>query len=179
MKLRALLAVCLSVLLGATASCSAPSAASSPQVSVEDAWVRTTDDTTMPTMTAAFMTLVNPSDHPITLVSATSDAAGMTQLHEMVQGADGKMLMQEAKAGVAVPAGSHAHLTPGGYHVMLMDLKHPLPVGDEVRFVLTFDTGQTVDVLAPVKVFTEEEDHYHTADGGTVMKTPSATPTRS
>lgn len=173
MKLRVLLAACLSLLVGVTASCSAQSAGPPPQVSVEDAWVRTTDGATMPTMTAAFMTLVNPSGAEVKLVSGTSDAAGVTQLHELVQGADGKTVMQEAQGGIGIPAGSHVHLTPNGYHVMLMDLKRPLPVGDEVTFVLTFDNGQTVDVIAPVKVFTEEEDHYHTADGGTVMITPT------
>ena len=112
-------------------------------------------------MTASFMTLVNPSDANVSRVGASTSVAGMAQVHEMVKGADGASVMQEAKNGVVVPAGSHLHLTPGSYHVMLMMLKQKLPVGSEVTLELTFSNGSSKTVTAPVKVFTEEQDHYH------------------
>jgi copper(I)-binding protein len=124
--------------------------------------VRTTDGATDTTMTAAFMSLVNPGDANVSLVGASTSVAMMSQVHEMVKGADGKTVMQEAKNGIVIPAGSHAHLTPGGFHIMIMGLKQKLPVGSEVTLELTFSNGTSKTVVAPVKVFTEETDHYHT-----------------
>lgn len=160
--------------LGALAACSSKASSSSdPPILVEDAWVRTTDGATDTTMTAAFMTLVNPGDANVSLIRASTSAAGMCQVHEMVKGADGKSVMQEAKAGVVIPAGSHAHLTPGGHHIMLMMLKQKLPVGAEVTVELTFSNGTSKTVAAPVKVFTEEQDHYHSPAASASMSPAS------
>ena len=149
------------VALGALAGCAggAPQAAV-PGIIVESPWVRATEGTQDPTMTGAFMSLTNPGDTDITLVSASSEVAGMTQIHEMVKQGD-TMVMQEAAGGAVVPAGSHLHLKPGGYHVMLMKLKKPLAIGDQVAITLTFSDGTSQTITAPVKEFTEEEDHYH------------------
>lgn len=138
-----------------------------PGIIVEGAWVRTTEGAKDQTMTGAFMSLTNPGEADITLVSAACDLAGMTQIHEMVKQGD-TMVMQEAKGGAVVPAGGHLHLKPGGYHVMLMNLKQPLAIGDQVSITLTFSDGTSKEVAAPVKQFTEEEDHYHS---------PTPTPT--
>ncbi len=136
---------------------------------VEDPWVRTTDGATDSTMTAAFMSLVNPGDVNVSLTGASTSVAMMCQIHEMVKGSDGKAVMQEAKNGVVIPAGSHAHLTPGGFHVMIMGLKQKLPVGSEVTLELKFSNGTTKTVVAPVKVFTEETDHYHSPSASSSM----------
>ncbi len=149
--------------LGALAACSSKASSSSdPAIVVEDPWVRTTDGATDTTMTAAFMSLVNPGDANVSLVGVSTSVAGLCQVHEMVKGADGKAVMQEAKGGVVIPAGSHVHLTPGGYHIMIMMLKQKLPVGTEVTLELKFSNATSKSVTAPVKVFTEETDHYHT-----------------
>lgn len=145
------------------AGCSSASTATkAPSIIIENPWVRTTDGATNTTMTALFATLTNPGSSDITLTKADcSEVAGKTEVHEMVK-VDGKMVMQEAKNGAVVPKEGHLHMKPGSYHVMLMMLKKPLPVGTEVHCSLTFSDGVTKDVTAPVKVFTEEEDHYHT-----------------
>ncbi len=147
--------------LAALGACSSGGSSSDPAIVVEDPWVRTTDGATDATMTAAFMSLVNPGDANVSLTGASSSVAMMCQVHEMVKGADGKAVMQEAKNGIVIPAGSHAHLTPGGFHIMVMGLKQKLPVGSEVTFELKFSNGTSKIVVAPVKVFTEETDHYH------------------
>jgi copper(I)-binding protein len=155
--------LCLALLLagcGGGAATSGSPGAQAPAPVVEDAWVRTTEGAKDTSMTAAFLTVSNPGDADIRLVSASTDVAGMVQLHEMVD-SGGTKVMQEAKDGITVPAGSHVHLAPGGYHVMLMALKRELPVGEEVSLGLTFADGTTVAVTAPVKEFVEEEDHYH------------------
>jgi copper(I)-binding protein len=149
--------------LAALGACSSSSgSASDPAIVVEDPWVRTTDGATDTTMTAGFMSLVNPGDANVSLTGTSSSVAMMCQVHEMVKGADGKSVMQEAKNGVVIPAGSHVHLTPGGFHIMIMGLTQKLPVGSEVTLELKFSNGTSKTVVAPVKVFTEETDHYHT-----------------
>lgn len=156
--------------LGALAACSSKESSSSdPAIIVEDPWVRTTDGATDTTMTAAFMSLVNPGDANVSLVGVSTSVAGTCQVHEMVKGADGKAVMQEAKGGVVIPAGSHVHLTPGGYHIMIMMLKQKLPVGTEVTLELKFSNGTSKTVTAPVKVFTEETDHYHSPSASASM----------
>ena len=139
-------------------------AVGAPGVFVEDAWVRATTGAKDTTMTAAFMSLTNPGDTDVKLTSATSPVAGVVQLHEMAM-QDGKMVMREKAGGVTVPAGSHAHLSPGGDHIMLMSLKHSLKPGDEVPLTLRFSDNTTHDLKLPVKSFTEEEEHDHPTPG--------------
>jgi copper(I)-binding protein len=157
-----------------TSSSASGSPGSSPAraaeaLSVTDAWVKATEGASSD-MTGAFMTILNDSDADRRLVSATSPAAGMVEIHEVVV-VDGKNVMQAKRAGVPVPAGGFATLMPGADHVMLMELPTALKVGDEVDLRLTFDDGRTLDVTAAVKQFTEEMEHYHT---GTATHSPTA-----
>lgn len=147
------------------ASSPAASTSAVPAVIVEDPWVRGTKGSKDTSMTAAFMSLTNPGDADITLVSASTDVATMVQLHEMVTGEDGAMMMQQVEGGFVIPAGGHMHLEPGGNHVMMMGLTKELAPGDEVSFTLTFSDGSTQEITAPVKEFTEEEPHYHQSPG--------------
>ena len=53
-----------------------------------------------------------------------------------------------------LPAGKAVELKPGGYHVMLMDLKKPLAAGETVPISLVIETAgkrETVEVKAPVR----------------------------
>lgn len=140
-------------------------AAPDPKVLAADPWVRTTDGAQRPEMTALFVNLTNPSDDDRMLVDADcGDVAESVELHEMVK-VDGEMLMREAEEGLPILAGKHEHLAPGGPHIMLMGLARELPAGsEEIECTLTLDDGQTLDIVAPVKQFTEEQDTYHTHD---------------
>lgn len=140
-------------------------------VEVSDAWVRATTGSTDASMTGAFMQISNKGDSAVRLVGATSPVARMVQVHTMVM-QDGKMVMQELEGGLEVKAGSHAHLRPGGNHMMLMGLTEPLAAGDEVALSLEFSDGPRQDLTAPVKQFTEEEDHYDPS----MAPSPSMTP---
>lgn len=150
-------AVCLAVPACATRE------AATPKVLAADAWVRTTEGAKRPDMTAVFVNLTNPSDEDRVLVGADcGDVAKSTELHEMVK-RDGQMVMQEAKDGIKIPARGHEHLAPGGPHIMLMGLNRQLPAGsEELACTLTLDDEQRIEITAPVKQFTEEQDTYHT-----------------
>ena len=103
------------------------------QVQVKDAWVRAT----VPGQkaTGAFMQLTAPNG--ARLVEAKSTAAGVVEIHEMAM-VDNVMKMR-AVPGVDLPAGKPVELKPGGYHVMLMDLKKPVKEGDSVPITLVFE----------------------------------------
>lgn len=138
-------------------------AGDTPGILAADPWIRATVGTEAPEMTALFVNLTNPSSEERRLVAADcGDVAAEVQIHEMVE-VDGQMMMQEAEGGVPVPAGGHQHLAPGGPHVMLMGLTRELAAGsEEIDCTISFDDGQTIELTAPVKEFTEEQDTYHT-----------------
>ena len=56
-------------------------------------------------------------------------------------------------------------LKPGGFHVMLMDLKAPVPAGEPVRITLTVEgpdgKRETVEVSAPAKAMTPTAPAMH------------------
>lgn len=142
-----------------------PAATSAESLVVEDPWVRSTDGAEDTSMTGAFMVLDNTGDEELTITGASSDVAKMVELHEMAM-VDGASVMQEIDGGIALAPGKGQLLQPGGMHVMLMGLTTELEAGSEVDLVLELSDGSTVEVTAPVKAFTEEEEHYHAPGTG-------------
>ena len=109
-------------------------AATAQTVTVADAWVRAT--VAAQRATGAFLKLtVQGAD--ATLIAVTSPVAGVTQIHEMAM-SEGVMRMREVKGGMPLKAGQTFELKPGGYHIMMMDLKQPVKARDRVPLTLTF-----------------------------------------
>ena len=119
------------------------------QVTASDAWVRGT--VTGQKATGVFMQLKSAAD--TALVAASSPVAGVVEIHEMKM--DSGVMKMSAIKGLAVAAGKTTELKPGGYHVMLMDLKQPLKEGETVPVTLTFEDKagkkQTLEIKAPVR----------------------------
>jgi len=63
---------------------------------------------------------------------------------------NGKDSMEMVDA-LGIPAHGAIKLAPGGYHLMLMDAKHPIKAGDTVQITLHFASGETVQATWPVK----------------------------
>ena len=136
-----------SIALGAAALVLA--AAAQAQVSVKDAWVRAT--VAQQKATGAFMQLTATQDTQ--LVAASSPVAAVTEIHEMRM--DGGVMKMNAIPALALPAGKPVDLKPGSYHVMLMDLKAQVKVGDTVPVTLTLQGAdgkrQTLEVQATAR----------------------------
>ena len=119
------------------------------QVTVSAPWVRAT----VPAQKAsgAFMTLT--AARPARLVGVSSPVAGLVELHEMKMDSD-MMRMRHVDA-LDLPAGQSIVLQPGGYHLMLLDLKQPLKAGDKVPLTLEIEDAHKVrskiTVDAPVR----------------------------
>jgi len=85
----------------------------------------------------AYLTLENKSTSADTLLSAETPAAGSVEIHTMSM-QDNVMRMREVD-GIDLPAGTIVTMQPGkGFHLMLMNLKAPLKVGDKVPLTLHF-----------------------------------------
>ena len=134
-------------------------------VTVSDPWVRGT----VPAQraTGAFMRL--QADQDLRLVAASSPVAGVAEIHEMVM-QDNVMKMRRVD-GIALGKGKPLELKPGGYHLMLMDLKQPLKAGEQVPLTLTFEgaaKGKTItkQVQATVQSLAPQGSQGH----GAMMK---------
>jgi len=75
----------------------------------------------------------------------------VAQVHEMKM-ENGVMKMAEVKGGLDLPAGKAVELKPGGYHVMLMDLKVPLENGSTVPVTLIFRDAKGAEIKQEVKL---------------------------
>ncbi len=120
------------------------------QTTVKDPWVRGT--VAQQKATGAFFSITAAQGGK--LVSAASPVAGVVEIHEMAM--DGNTMKMRALAnGLDLPAGKAVELKPGGYHVMLMDLKAPLKAGESVELTLVVEgkdgKKETLAVKAPVK----------------------------
>ena len=120
------------------------------QVTVKDPWVRAT--VPQQKATGAFMQLTSAQD--ARLVEVKSPVAGVVEIHEMTMEKD-VMKMRALPKGLELPAGKGVELKPGGYHVMLMDLKQQMKEGDTVPVTLVVEGKDkkltTIEVKAPVK----------------------------
>jgi periplasmic copper chaperone A len=84
------------------------------------------------------------------LIGGSSPVAGKVEVHEMAMN-NGVMTMRLLKDGLPIPAGQSVKLAPGGYHVMLMDLKAPLKKGDKIPVTLKFEKAGDVKVTLDVQ----------------------------
>jgi len=114
-------------------------------IKIENAYVRAT----APGQPAAgaFMKIDN-SGAADQLLSASSPAAGEVQLHQMSM--EGNVMKMGQVKDIAVPANGSVDLKPGGYHIMLMNIKAPLKAGDTVPVKLKFAKAGEVEVKLPV-----------------------------
>jgi copper(I)-binding protein len=111
--------------------------------------------------TGAFMKIA--SKDGVKLIGVSSPVAGISEIHEMKMEKD--VMKMAAIPSLSVPAGGAVELKPGGYHLMLMDLKSPLEAQSKVPLTLIFESANGVkskmDVQALVKVMGASNEHKH------------------
>ncbi len=126
-------------------------AVAAQNVEVQGAWARATVPHQM--ASGAFMKLT--SKEGTKLVAVRTPVAGVAEVHEMKMEGD-VMTMRAVQGGLDLPAGKAVELKPGGYHVMLMDLKVALLKGGTIPLTLVFKDAKGVEskkeVTVPVAV---------------------------
>ncbi|HVF62415.1 MAG TPA: copper chaperone PCu(A)C [Casimicrobiaceae bacterium] len=131
------------------AFCAFAGASAYAQLNVTDAWVRGT----VPGQraTGAFMKLAPTSDG--TLVAAGSSVAATVEIHEMKM--EGGVMKMRAIDRLPLRKGRIVTFAPGGFHIMLMDLKAPINAGDAIPIALTVEDASgrrhRVDVVATAR----------------------------
>ena len=134
-------------------------------VAIKDAWVR--PSAPGQDVGAAYMTLLSTQN--ASLIHVESDITKSVEIHSMtMQNGIMKMRMLEK---LALSANKPYKLAPGGFHLMLFDLKQPLAEGQQVEFELTFkldDTKATqklfkqkIKVLVKAPANDEADQHGH------------------
>jgi periplasmic copper chaperone A len=123
------------------------SSAWAQNVSVQSAWARATVQGQK--ATGAFMTLTAKTDTK--LVGVSTSVAGVAEVHEMKMD-NNVMQMRALPDGLALPAGKAVALQPGGFHVMLMDLKLPLQKDTTIPLTLRFKDAKGMESNLEIKV---------------------------
>jgi len=115
-------------------------------VKITQAWARAT----MPgqEVGAAYMLLQSPVD--ATLTEASTPVADNVEIHKMAMN-NGVMEMRMMET-LPLPADQTVKLEPGGFHLMLFDLKHPLKAGDSVALTLKIKEKSGKTYALPVKL---------------------------
>jgi periplasmic copper chaperone A len=134
------------VLAGASASQAADVKAG--DLVISQAWSRATPGGAK--IGAGYLTIENKGSVPDRLVAISGDIAGEIEVHEMAV-KDGVMTMRPVGNGLTIEPGKTVTFAPGGYHLMMMDLKSPLKQGDKLPLTLEFEKAGKVAVIFDVE----------------------------
>ncbi|MGY3452246.1 copper chaperone PCu(A)C [Bradyrhizobium sp. USDA 4353] len=115
---------------------------------------------------AGYLTIENKGAAPDRLVAASADVAGKVEVHEMAV-TNGVMTMRPLDKGLVIEPGKTVALAPGGYHLMMMDLKSPLKQGDKLPLTLEFEKAGKVAVTLDVQAVGAKGPG---GEGGSMMK---------
>jgi periplasmic copper chaperone A len=144
----------ISVLLGVTllaALSVAPARAQEVKAGdlvITQAWSRATPGGAK--IGGGYLTIENKGSTPDRLIGGSGDIAGKIEVHEMSMNS-GVMTMRPLDNGLTIEPGKTVKLAPGGFHLMLFDLKRPLKQGDKVPVTLEFEKAGKVPLSLNVQ----------------------------
>ncbi|MGP9810960.1 copper chaperone PCu(A)C [Rhodopseudomonas sp. NSM] len=114
---------------------------------ITQAWSRATPGGAK--VAGGYLTIENKGATADRLIAGAADVAGKFEIHEMSMD-NGVMKMRQLDKGLPIEPGKTVKLAPGGYHIMLMDLKGPLKEGEKVPVTLQFEKAGKVQVTLDV-----------------------------
>jgi periplasmic copper chaperone A len=114
-------------------------------ISVTQVWSRAA----MAGRTGVVYLTITAAGVPDQLLSVSSPVAPKAELHESLE-TNGVMEMR-AVSSLDVEPGKPVALRPGGYHIMLVGLKHALKEGDSFPLTLHFAKAGDITVTASVQ----------------------------
>jgi copper(I)-binding protein len=114
-----------------------------------------------------YLTIENKGATADRLIGGSGDIAAKVEVHEMSM-KNGVMTMRALDKGLTIEPGKTVKLAPGGYHLMLVDLKSPLKQGDKVPVTLEFEKAGKVKLTFDVQALGARGPAG--ADGGHDMK---------
>ena len=141
-------------------ACASAAEAEPAPVKVENPWLRAS----VPGQKASGGFMVLTAQRPLQLVGVESPAAAVAEVHEMKM--EGDVMRTRATAPLDLPQGVAVALKPGGYHLMLQQLKAPLVKDTQVPLTLIFKdaqgAGSRLQLQVPVRMAAPGADgHGH------------------
>jgi copper(I)-binding protein len=118
-------------------------------IQVLNAWARPSISSTN-NNSAIYFEIQNNSNKDYNLINVASDIANKVELHQSFIDEKGVAKMVKLDK-LVIPATSSVTLQPGGIHIMLLDLKSKLKVGEKFSLSLYFDNGIQQNVEVEVK----------------------------
>lgn len=115
---------------------------------ISQAWSRATPGGAK--IAGGYLTIENKGTAADRLIGGSGDIAGKVEVHEMAMN-NGVMTMRALDKGLAIEPGKTVKLAPGGYHLMMFDLKGPLKQGDKVPVTLQFEKAGKVTLSLDVQ----------------------------
>lgn len=119
----------------------AAQAADAPSVKASDGWLRVLPGS-LPA--GGYVSFENLSDRAVSIVGASSPDYAEAMVHR--SSTDGGMGRMEMVDSVPLPPKGKLAFSPGGYHVMLMEAKHPVKPGDKVVVTFKLSDGENLPV---------------------------------
>jgi copper(I)-binding protein len=108
---------------------------------------------------AGYMKLVNPGKRAVALIGATSDGAGQVEIHRHRH--EGGTMQMERVMRLEVPARGQLVFAPGGYHLMLINLKRSYRAGDKINVTLLDEEGKLYPAVFPVVNIVDGGGSHH------------------
>ncbi|MBT5330203.1 MAG: copper chaperone PCu(A)C [Porticoccaceae bacterium] len=135
----------LLVLLGLSSICTGLSA--QPELS----WSAGHANALIPgqSVSAGYLSITNAGDEDDRLISLSTEAAAMVQVHESAM-SDGMMTMRHIES-LLIPAGETIEFQPGGLHLMIMGVDQEAFSSDSIDLQLSFESGAVLSVSLPIK----------------------------
>jgi len=115
---------------------------------ITQAWSRATPSGAK--IAGGYLTIENKGAAPDRLLGGSGDIAGKVEVHEMAMN-NGVMTMRPLDKGLMIEPGKTVKLAPGGYHLMMFDLKSPLKQGEKLPVTLEFEKAGKVTVSLDVQ----------------------------
>ena len=142
------------IILFALISCSQNSGGG---IEIKDAWIRETPPGS--TVAALYLELHNNGDED-QILSVSSPVAEFAEIHNTQVASDGTGKMVKLE-NVSIKPGEQLIFSPGGKHIMLINLNKPLKAGDVYEVTIDFKNSGQKSVNTVVKGLDEGdvEDH--------------------
>jgi len=138
---------------------------------ISQAWARATPASAK--VGGGYLTIENKGTAPDKLTGGSTDAAAKLEVHQMSMD-NGVMKMHPVEGGLTIAPGKTVTLAPGGYHLMMTDIKHPFKQGGKVPVTLEFEKAGKVSISLDVQGIGARAPHAAGGAGHMDMKTMPA-----
>ncbi|NIX75499.1 DUF1775 domain-containing protein [Microvirga terricola] len=130
------------------AAAGAPASVKAGSLTIEQPWSRATPAGAK--VGGGYLRITNTGKESDRLIGGSFPLGSKVEVHEMSM-QDNVMRMKQVEGGLEIKPGESVELKPGGFHLMLMDLKEPLKEGQTFKGTLVFERAGTVNVEYTVR----------------------------